>query len=329
MSNPLHQELWKKIKDCYNQAQKDWIRDELPKFNPETLQPREVLQKARAAVFGALALEIERQWSEDLKMQECLPLDRFDKKGRDAMGSMYVGWGSEVEDAIREWTDTWTESREAMLTSLIQAVDEAPSIARANNLWSAGLMEPILRYVSQDVLARHEKLTRALCAKESTIEGISRRCWLQFQRTEDESEAKMIVDEHLERYGEVKDVVLDRLVAGALTTLERSDIDFGYKKAIGRHLLSILGAMGHGLTRHEGRIFKSWWRDLKEGRGHTEEGWKKGQVKWSAIDMNHLRDEPDNQVPLLMYRAQMELSISKELVSEMMRDYLSGGETAG
>lgn len=43
--------------------------------------------------------------------------------------------------------------------------------------------------------------------------------------TEDESEAKMIVDKHLERYGEVKDLVPDRLVYGALKTLEREDVD--------------------------------------------------------------------------------------------------------
>jgi hypothetical protein len=119
----------------------------------------------------------------------------------------------------------WTEAREAKLTSLVQAPDEALSIASSNNTWRAGLSDPILRYVSPTVIGKQEKLTRALCAEETTIEGISLRCWRQFHMTEDESEAKMIVDKHLERYGEVKDLVPDRLVYGALKTLEREDVD--------------------------------------------------------------------------------------------------------
>jgi hypothetical protein len=337
-SNPENQGFWNSIIGAYHQANREWIRNALPKLNPETIRPADVRQEARTAIFGAFSTTIKYQWLKDSVMQECLTLKEFEDKIHSAMGTAYFAWGSEAESAIKERASLWTENRETKMTSLIQSVDEAQSIAISDNRWRAGLMDPIFRYANPEVLAKHEKLIRALCAEESTIEGISLRCWLQFQRTEDEDEAKMIVDKHLERYGDVKDVVLDRLATGALSTLQRDDIDWEYKKAIGRHMLAILGAMGHGFTRHECKIFSAWWNDLKQGQVRTEEGWVKGEIKWCAIDMkeenlakfvrDHLRNEPSSQVPLLIYRARMELTISKELVTQMMPEYLARGETA-
>jgi hypothetical protein len=270
-------------------------------------------------------------------VKECITLEEFKRKVHTAAGCAYFSQGSNVETAIHARANLWTEDREAKPTSLIQSVDEAPSIALSDRRWEAGLANPMFRDVNPEIINEHMKLIRTLCAEESTLEGISQRCWLQFQKTEDEEEAKMIVDEHLERYGDVKDAVLDRLVVGALTNLN-PDLDLAYKKAIGRHMPAILGAMGHGFTRHKCRVYEAWWKDLKLGQGLTEEGWVKSEVKWCAIDMkvenlamfvrNHSRDEQDSQVPILLYRARMEVPMSKEIVMQIVSEYLARGETA-
>jgi hypothetical protein len=103
-------------------------------------------------------------------------------------------------------------------------------------------------------------------------------------------------------------------------------------------MLAILGAMGHGFTGHENKVYNAWWKELRQGRGHTESGWKKGKVKWAAINMNeenlvkfaqeHLRREPDHSVPLLIHILNVELNISKDQILQMMKDYLARGETA-
>jgi hypothetical protein len=181
-------------------------------------------------------------------------------------------------------------------------VDEAPTIARAENLWIAGRMKPIFRDVQEEVLLEHQKLIRALCAEQTAVDNIVSRCWHQFQITEDESEAKEIVEEHLAGYGDIQSVVLDRVVAGALATLIRTDLDTEYKQQVGRELLAILTTMEHGFSRHERCFLKSWWKDFKRGQGRTEEGFKKGEIRWSSIDLKeeslikwayvHLREEP-------------------------------------
>jgi hypothetical protein len=72
MSNPRYQDFWAGIKQEYFQIQKDWIREKLVEFNPEAIQPRDVLAKAGEAIRQGLGPKAREQWESDPEIQDCL-----------------------------------------------------------------------------------------------------------------------------------------------------------------------------------------------------------------------------------------------------------------
>jgi hypothetical protein len=114
------------------------------------------------------------------------------------------------EGAITDWVDLYTEKREAKFTSLIQAFDLASTIRSAEPIRSNGLAKPIFKYVDPHILKKKEELTRKPCWDETKIVGV--RCWVYVcHNTARGSTAKREIEQHLERYGDIKHLVMDHL----------------------------------------------------------------------------------------------------------------------
>jgi hypothetical protein len=139
-------------------------------------------------------------------------------------------------------------------------------------------------YVDRSILRKKEAETRALCITPGTIQGIEDRCWLHIRSYG--GRAKRGIEEHLARYGDIKQVALDGAVEHILEIMLDDQFSLFAKKKTWRLFLTFLEIAGFGFSRYELRIFKAWWHEmLYQHRGHTEQADTPGRVLWNGIEL--------------------------------------------
>jgi hypothetical protein len=218
------------------------------------------------------------------------------------------------------------------MTSLIQAFNDAETIARAKNIWWSVVKTPAFKFISSAVLKNQEKLCRALCAEEDDIKKVAFRCWKQFGFTPKKSEARVIIEDHLERYGEIRDIIADEMISNCLEfLLEEKPIED--KRRTIQRLLVALEVLGSGFSRRETDLYRTWWSEFTHGRGHTEPGYQPGQFLWHGIKLeeeslsrwiiNKLRSEPERKVPYLIKAIRVEIDLSQRTLKQIMQEYLN------
>jgi hypothetical protein len=178
-------------------------------------------------------------------MEGAMPRDELDRRIVEAVFSDFGENMPEMGKFIQERADLWTEGREVFFTELVRNFDCAEKISHAEAIWERGLRNPIVKYVSRKTLEHHEKLTRALCADECVIQNLGIRCWDQLGITRKQSTAREIIEEHLKHYGEVRQVVADEMISGALEFPE-GDAETSKKKNTAKRLLTVLELIGEG-----------------------------------------------------------------------------------
>jgi hypothetical protein len=145
------------------------------------------------------------------------------------------------------------------------------------------------------------------------------------------------VCQHLSHYGKLKTVIIDKLVAGALTNLLPENVDDDYRKHMGSQLLLILGHLELGYSRHETDFYRAWWQDFKKGNGRGEID-QDNKFHWYGIEFNtqklflwareHLKESATDKVPSLIQRLYIEIPITKEHIKALVRDLLARAESS-
>jgi hypothetical protein len=242
----------------------------------------------------------------------------------------------EMAEFIQRRADIWTERCDAFMTTLVQELETAETISQAEAIWTAGLANPLLRFVSRTTIDHHEKLTRSLCAEEQDIQYIAFRCWKQLSFT-NASRAKEIIENHLKHYGEIQGVIMDEMIIKCQEYLTEEENPIEEKKKVMNRLLIILEILGEGFSRKEINLYKAWWHEFKRGRGDMEPGHRAGYFLWYDIRIqekslikwviNQLRLEEEFVVPKLFKAVQTELDFTHDDRKQAMRDYLDFAET--
>jgi hypothetical protein len=179
----------------------------------------------------------EKHWQGDHIMQQSLGRLEFVTKVEDTTFVLLTREKERIRDIITAMAALWTETRERVLTDKIQAADEADTIKKSDLIRMCTLKSDIFQNIDPKILEQHEFRIRSLCAEEKTVGLIAMRCWREFHEEKDEDVAAVTVNEHLTHYGDIKTIVLDKLVSVALTTILLEEVDDEYRKQVGRHLL--------------------------------------------------------------------------------------------
>jgi hypothetical protein len=164
---------------------------------------------------------------------------------------------TQTKKQIQDRADMWTENREQIMTSLVQNFTDAETIARAKSLWWSIMKSPAFRHISPEVIKKQEKLCRALCAEEDDIKKVAFCCWKQLRLTPKKSVARAIIEEHLEHYGEIRDVIADEIIINCLEFIQEEDKSIEEIKQMIQRLLVALEILGEGFSRREVALYKT------------------------------------------------------------------------
>jgi hypothetical protein len=261
-----------------------WIEEELPKTALEDVVPRTAMEQFKKWIMPSLKEDAGARWEGDQEIQPCIDREAFQSHIATQFLVMCACRGCRAEGAIQDHANTWTAKREDKFTRWMREFDEARTLRRAESVREYALKHQMFMYVDKGILRRKEAETRALCITPEVIQGVENRCWIHV--ADYGGRAKREVEEHLEHYGDIKQVMMDGLIIHVLEAIMDDEMSLVNQKKIWRRFLTFLEILGHGFSRYELTIYKAWWKAaLKEHGGYTEQSDKPGRVLWNGIEL--------------------------------------------
>jgi hypothetical protein len=224
-----------------------WKTIEVPELKPEEINVQEEESKAWKWIFAFSYPTVGKEWDESSFLQNCIGRCDFFDKVLYTMKNILPS-RLQIKGILEERASFWTEQREKILTNIIQAADHAKTIAQSEMIRKRLLYCKAFHNLDPQVIKQQEMRIRALCADEEVITNAAKRCWEEYFVEMDDDVATDNVCQHLSHYGKLKTVIIDKLVAGALTNLLLDNVDDDYRKHMGSQLLLILGHLELGYS---------------------------------------------------------------------------------
>jgi hypothetical protein len=282
--NPDSEEVagfWARLRRRDSEVKEKWIEEELSQILPEQVVPTKCISELRAVIRKAVREEARMEWNDSEELQRVMTQDEFVIKMLSTVPALCGD--HPIQDRINAHASLWTETRDALLTTEIQRMDTCPTLEQAERYWARICAHPWFKFVSPEILKKRAIEIRMLCMDESTLEGISIRCWKYVFNASTTGEVQCMFDRHLAHYGPVGPAVAERMSVAIVSVL-REMLEKPKKIKIWRRLVLATEILGHGLSRLDEKIYEAWWDSVIEKRGQgilsTEED---GSFTWDGI----------------------------------------------